>query len=194
MFDTSEFDTFGISHPMELGTWDMVTSSISVPSDSDQDSNFDAFIDKLFIDMNLDPAPIGFYDGGDVSQSEHADISGERNIGVEGTESETIENRLLSENLNEIENGVAGVELQEYNVVSRPRTRPSRPGEFVFALESPKKQYYPFLSRLDLQNRRRNKKPVEVGNNTYGRTGRRRCIACRRRKTKVLPIRNAYYI
>lgn len=213
MFDTSEFDIFGVSHPTELGTWDTVTSSTSISSDSDQESNFGTFIDQLFstnIDMNPDPTQIGFYDGVDGSQSEHAAFSGEGNIGIEGTVSETIEsewdaairlispdiifhpNAITSENLSTHENEVAVVKWREHDVAGSRRIRPNRPGEFVFALEGLKKRYYPFSRRLDLQNRRRNKKPVEVGNNAHGRAGRPRCVACRRRKAKVLPIRNLH--
>ena len=196
MFDTSEFDIFGISHPTELGRWDTVTSATSIPSDSDQDSDFDTFIDQLFsanIDMNTDPTQIGFYDGVDVSQSEHAATSSEGNIGIVSPDIIFPPDApITSENLSEHENEVAVVKWQKYEVASGPRTQRNRPGELVFALEGLKKRYYPFPRTLDLQSRRRNKKQVEVGNNTRGRTGKPRCVACRRRKIKVIPVPNVH--
>jgi hypothetical protein len=40
-------------------------------------------------------------------------------------------------------------------------------------------------ANASLSRRRKNKKPIEVGNNVYGRGGKLRCSACRKRKGKV---------
>ena len=40
--------------------------------------------------------------------------------------------------------------------------------------------------RWGLQNRRPNRKPIKVGNNSHGRRGKLRCLACRSRNSKVL--------